>query len=211
MKKAVSSFLCFPRLNDTRFWDNCSRRRGALLLLFLLLLLGLGGGSWLALFFDLFQDREVLPLFFSGIPGEGAGFLSCFTTFLLNLLIFLTLSFLLGVTAFGVFAIPLLMLFRGIMVGLGAFSFLWTDGLSGLGRSALSYTPAAAASLLLFLLFSLRALVFSDRLRQVSFTSCEGNLDFHEYWKDYLRFLCFAVAVSLFGGGLSALGSVFFP
>ncbi len=211
MKRFVFSLPRFSPLHDTRFWDNCSRDRWGLLLMSVLLLVGIVGGPWIALSLNLFQNREVLPLFFSGIPEVGAGFLSVFTTLLLNLLIFLTLSFLFGVTAFGCFIIPFLMFFRGMTVGLGVVSFLLADGLFGFARSALSYTPVAAASLLLFILFSLRALVFSNCLRQVSFTSREGTLDFRDYCNDYLRFLCFAVAVSIVGSGLTMLGQVFFP
>lgn len=211
MKKSTFRFPAIPRLEETGFWERCARRRGMLLLLFLLLLSGLLTGALLTAFLDPFAGRDPLPLFFSGIPQPQAGFFACFSTLLLNLLIFLTLSFLLGVTAFGSFAVPLLVLFKGVTAGLGVSAFLWTDGLSGWGKSAFSYTPAAAASLLLFLLFSLRALVFSDRLRRVSFSSCEEDLDFHDYWKDFLRFLCLAVAVSIPGGALAVLSSVFFP
>ncbi len=211
MKRTFSQTPYFPRLEDSGFWGRCSRRRGTLLFLLFLLFCGVLTGAFLPLFWELFQNRELLPLFFSGIPQGGAGFSASFSTFLLNLLIFLIASFLLGITAFGAFAIPLLVLLKGMSVGLGVCSFLWMDGLWGLGRSALSYTPAAAASLLLLLLFSLRALAFSDRLRQVSFSPCEGNLNFREYCKDFLLFLCLAVAVSLLGGGLSTLSSVLFP
>lgn len=203
--------FCFPRLEDTRFWEKCSQRGGMLLLLFVLLIAGIAAGALLSFCLVSFRDGRVLPLFFSGIPLEGTGLLSSFSTFLLNLLIFLTFSFLLGVTAFGGFALPLLVLLKGLAVGLGASYFLWTDGLYGLGKSVLLYAPTAAASLLLFLLFSLRALAFSDCLRQFSFSSREGSLDFHEYFMDYLRFLCLAVVVSLLGGALSVLGSIFLP
>lgn len=200
-----------PRLEDTAFWARCSRRRGTLFLLFFLLAAGVLAGSLLAAWTGCFEGRELLPLFFSGIPGADAGFLSCFSTFLLNLLIFLTALFLLGVTAFGGAAVPALAFFKGAAVGLGASSFLWTDGLRGLGKSAFIYLPAASASLLLFLLFSLRALVFSEALRKNSFSAGGESLDFGDYWRDYLRFLCASAAASLLGGALSALTAVFLP
>ncbi len=211
MKRRSFSPVSIPRLEDTAFWSRCSLRKKALWLLSLLLLLGVLAGSLLAVWLNLDRGNSLLPLFFSGIPTPEAGFLSCFSTLLLNLLIFLTLSFLLGVTAFGDLAIPLLAAAKGITVGLGASSFLWVDGLKGLGRSALIYTPAAAASLLLFLLFGVRALVFSDRLRKAGFSPAGESLDFRDYWKDYLRFLCLSVIVSLLGAALAALGSVFLP
>lgn len=211
MKKKAIRVPGISRLEDSAFWSRCSCRRGVLFFLFLLFSAGIALGAVGAVCLDLFEDRSVLPLFFSGIPAPEHGFVSCFSTLLLNLLICLTVSFLLGVTAFGVFAVPLFVLLKGAALGIGAFSFLWTDGLYGLGRSALIYTPAAAAASLLMLLFSVRALVFSDHLMKVSFSPREGSLDFNDYWKDYLRFLCFAVAVSLVGGVLAVLCSVFLP
>lgn len=209
MKKEGFLSLSIPGLEETGFWARCGRHFKFLLVLLALLLLGILGGSYFSCRWDLFQNGKALPLIFSGIPEIDAGFFSSFSSFLLNQLIFLTISFLLGVTAFGTFAVPVLVLFRGVTVGFGVSFFLCSQELSGLGGLALRYTPGAAGALMLFLLFSLRALVFSDRLRQAGFTSRGGSLDFRAYCKDYLCLLCWAVAVSLFGGALSALGSVF--
>lgn len=92
------------------FWERFSGPK-ALLLLLCALLLGVAVGAALAVFFLLFQGRWVMPLQFSGIPVAGSGFISCFTTLLLNVLIGLVPLFLLGVTAFGVFAVPLFLFF----------------------------------------------------------------------------------------------------
>lgn len=205
MKKAGVSKLKLPRLANSVFGNKWSQKSKVFVLLSLFLFLGVLAGAFLAAAPKLFQGSSLLPLFFSGIPSSGSGFLTCFSTLLLNLLIFLTLSFLLGVTAFGAFAIPVLGFLKGVTVGLGVSSFLWMEGLSGLGKSALIYTPAAAASLILFLLFEVRALIFSERLRRAVFSSGGESLNFHEYWKDYLRFLCLAVAVSVLGGGFAFL------
>lgn len=113
------------------FWERFSGPK-ALLLLLCALLLGVAVGAALAVFFPLFQGRWVMPLQFSGIPVAGSGFISCFTTLLLNVLIGLVPLFLLGVTAFGVFAVPLFLFFRGITVGIGVSYFLWRDELLGL-------------------------------------------------------------------------------
>ena len=161
------------------FWERFSGSK-ALLLLLCALLLGVAVGAALAVFFPLFQGRWVMPLQFSGIPVAGSGFISCFSTLLLNVLIGLVPLFLLGVTAFGVFAVPLFLFFRGITVGIGVSYFLWRDELLGLARSALLYTPAAAA-----------AGGFSPE--------GVGSLDLKLYFHDLMLFLSFSVAVSLAG------------
>lgn len=180
------------------FWERFSNRR-AFWLLLCLLLLGVAAGAALAVFFPLFQDRWVLPLRFSGIPAEGSGIVSCFTTLLLNVLIGLIPLFLLGVTAFGVFAVPLFLFFRGMTVGIGVSYFLWGDELPGLLQSALIYTPAAAGAGVLLLLFAVRSLVFSRRLAKVSFSPGEGSVDLGLYFHDLLLFLSFSVGVSAVG------------
>jgi len=209
MKRFGLPKLKLPGLENTAFGDRCSRRSKVFLLLALLLFSGVLAGAFLAAVPELSHGGSLLPLFFSGIPSPDSGILTCFSTLLLNLLIFLTLSFLLGITAFGVFAIPLLIFIKGATVGLGVSSFLWMDGLSGLGKSALIYTPAAAASLILLLLFGVRTLVFSERFRKAGFSPVGESLDFHAYWKDYLCFLCLAVAISFLGSLLAFLSSLF--
>ncbi len=198
------------RLEGVSLWTRCFQQKGVSLLLFLALTLGILTGPILAAVFDLFGEAEVLPLLFSGIPAAGSGIFPRISTFLLNQLIFLTADFLLGITAFGAFAIPLCVFLRGMAAGLGVSSFLWVDGLSGFGRSALSYMPASAASLLLFLLFSMRAMLFADRFRKAGFSRLEEPLNFWDYWKEFLEFLTCAVVVSVCGGALSALEMVFF-
>lgn len=185
-------------LNVSSAWERFWARKPFFLLL-CLLLLGVAVGAAMAAFFPLFQDRRLFPLRFSGIPVAGSGFFSCFTTLLLNVLICLIPLFLLGITAFGVFAVPLFLFFRGITVGIGVFYFLWRDELWGIFLSALIYTPAAAAAGGLLLLFAVRSFHFSNGLAKVSFSSQEGSLDLKLYFHDLLLFLSFAVGISLLG------------
>ena len=144
--------------NDKAFWERFLNRK-AFFLLLSVLLTGVAVGAACGVFVPLFQDRWVLPLQFSGIPVSGSGFFSCFSTLLLNVLIGLIPYSCWG-TAFGVFAVPLFLFFRGVTVGISVSFFLWEDELSGLLRSALIYTPAAAAAGGLLLLFAVRSLVF---------------------------------------------------
>lgn len=196
-----------PREQDV-FWERFSNRKAFFLLLSVLLTGVAVGAAW-GVFVPLFQDRWVLPLQFSGIPVSGSGFFSCFSTLLLNVLIGLIPLFLLGVTAFGVFAVPLFLFFRGVTVGMGVSFFLWEDELSGLVRCALIYTPAAAAAGALLLLFAVRSLVFSEHLAKVSFSSQEGSLDLKLYFHDLLFFLSFAAGISLIGCLPATVYSVF--
>ena len=198
MKKATKRpFPSVPKMDDS-FWDRFSNRRAFYLLLFLILL-GVASGASVSLFGQLFEGRWVLPLHFSGIPVVGSGFVSCFTTLLFNALIGLLVLFLLGMTTFGVFAVPAFLFFRGVTVGIGVASFLWKDELIGLAQSALLYTPAAAAGGLLLLLFGGRALIFSRNLAKAGFSSREGSLDLRCYFQDLLLFLSCAAGISVLG------------
>lgn len=204
MKRKIISLPDCPRLESTAFWDKCSHRKGTLLCLSLLLFAGVLAGSFLFLIPDGLRERNLFPLFFSGVPQPAAGFLSCFSTLLLHSLIFLTVIFLSGFTAFGCFLTPCLLLCKGAAMGIAVSSALWADGLYGLGKSALIYLPGAAVSSILLLLFGVRAVQFSDDFRK------SATLDFRSYWKDYIAFLCISVVSSFLCGGLAMLGVVFF-
>ncbi len=175
-----------------------------------LLLGGAAAGAFCGVRFDLFPAGEVLPLFFSGIPRPEAGFFPCFSTLLFNMLACLILLFLLGMTAFGVAAVPAFIFLKGVTVGLGALSFLTADGLSGLLRAACVYTPASAGASLLLLLFATRTLIFSRRLARAGAAPGEESLDFRRYFTDFLLFLPPAVMTALAGGLLAVLyGRIF--
>ncbi len=180
-------------------------------LLLVLLLLGAGMGAAAGNYFDFFHAGQLLPLFFSGIPTPEAGLFPCFSTLLLNMLIGLIVLFLLGMTAFGVAAVPAFLFLKGVTIGLGALSFFAADGLSGLGQMAFTYTPVTAAASLLLLLFATRTLIFSKRLAKASFTPQEESLNFHRYLMDFLLFLSLAVVIALAGGLLAVLYGSIFP
>ena len=155
--------------------------------------------------FALLSDHTFLPLFYSGIPNLGSDFLTCFSAILLNGLISLIGVFLLGVTAFGAFGIPVFMLYKGVSIAVGLLFLLDGKDLGELGRSALCFTPAAAAMTLLLILFATRAFAFSGGLARAGFSKRQETLDFQLYFKDFLCFLCFSVAVSVVGGLLAVL------
>ena len=193
MKKEVA---LFPS-NFLQRFSNCR----LFLPLALALLCGIAAGPVMAVALQLFALDPAAPLFFSGIPSPNAGFGACFSTLLLNLLSCLIVLFLLGVTAFGAVGIPVFLLVRGAAVGLGALWFLLYGG--GMGCSALCYLPSAAGSSLLLLLFSSRALSFSNGLALAGFAKRQENLDFSFYFKDFLVFACFSVVVALTGALLA--------
>ena len=176
-----------------------------------LLLCGVAAGAAAGAGFDLFETGRPLPLYFSGIPSPGAGLFPCFSTLLLNMLIGLIILFLLGMSAFGVAAVPAFIFLKGVTVGLGALSFFMGDGPSGLGPLACTYTPVTAAASLLLLLFATRTAVFSRRLAKASFSPQEEGLNFRRYLTDFLLFLSFAVVTALVGGLLAVLYGGIFP
>lgn len=181
------------------------------LLVFLssLIFIGILLGAVLMHSLDRENANNFVPLFFSGIPSATGEFLDCFSTFLLNMLIFQSIAFLLGLTVFGAVAVSALTISKGVTVGIGVSYFLLADGLSGLGKSALLYVPISTASLILFVIFATYVLSFSERLRKVSFSSDETNLNFFEYLKTFFGFLCMAVVISAIGGGFASVCSLF--
>ena len=186
-------------------------RKAVFFPLLTLLLCGAAAGAAAGGTFAFFHSGQVLPLFFSGIPDPQAGFFPCFSTLLLNMLIGLILLFLLGMTAFGVAAVPAFIFLKGVTVGLGVLSFFTVDGLSGLGRAACTYTPVTALASLLLLLFATRTMVFSKRLAKAGFSPQEESLNFRRYLMDFFLFLSFAVMAALVGGLLAVLYGSIFP
>lgn len=171
------------------------------LYLFTLLLLGgLVLGAFAACGVQMDEQKTFIPMFFSGIPAIEGGFFKAFSTLLLNMLIVLITLFLSGITAFGVVAVPLILLFKGIFTGVAAVSFFYITPEGGLLRAALSYMPAMALMSFLLLLFSVRVFFFSRSFSRSFFSSGKAETpDFTEYLKDFLLFLFFSVLVSLLG------------
>lgn len=176
----------------------------------IVLISGVLCGSIVTERWELLQGQLSLPLLFSGIPLSESGFLSCFSTILLNTLIGLIILFLLGVTAFGALGVPFFLFCKGATLGIGVLFFLTEDGVEVFWHCAVGYTPAAAASAMLLLLFAVRSLVFSNSLAKAGFSAHQESLDFQFYFRDFLTFLCFSVAISLAGGLLAILCGILF-
>ena len=210
MKKNVNPFSFSSRLSsqEDSFADRFLHWK-FFVLLFFLLFLGALLGAVVAVFGQLFQGRWVFPLSFSGIPVMQSGYAACFSTLLFNALIGLFIVFLLGNTAFGSIAVPFFLFFRGATVGVGVVSYLWKDGLKGVGLSALLYTPAASAMGILLLLFGIRALLFSNQLAKAGFSSQEGRSHVKTYFQDFLLFLSAAAGISLVCSLPAAIGGLF--
>lgn len=179
-------------------------------LLSLPLILGVVVGAAASTLPELANGVQLRLLFFSGIPTSDSNLFICFSSVLVNLLIFLILTFLLGLTVFGRLGVFLLSFARGAALGVGTACFILSDELLGLGKSAVIYTPAAAASVIVFLLFQVRALMFSENLRKHGFSVDDEAFGFITYFKDFLRCICLAVAVSAFGGSFAYAGNLFF-
>ena len=191
-------------LFQTEFFRRFSHKR-CFFLLAATLVCGVFGGSAAAVCWELFRGQQAFPLFFSGIPVPESGFLACFSTVLLNTLIGLIILFLLGVTAFGALGVPFFLLSKGGALGIGVLYFMASGSFDQVLYCALGYTPAAAVSTLLLLLFAVRSLAFSNSLAKAGFSSRQESLDFQVYFKDFLTFLCFSVVTALAGGLLAVL------
>ena len=178
--------------------------------LLVLAVCGIFMGSILAARLPELRSQRIVPLLFSGVIFSGSGFIACFSTFLLNALVFLTLMFLFGSAAFGVIAIPLLLFAKGVTVGLAVSSYLWDPVAGGLAKAMVLYCPAAALSFLILLIFGTQSLVFSNRLRRAAFSSSGEASDFPAFARSYVRFLCFAVVSALICAGIAAISPVFF-
>lgn len=193
-------------LFPSEFLQRFSSRK-LLVPLVLALVLGVIAGPVMVSTLQLFTFDSTAPLFFSGIPSPEAGAAACFSTILLNFLSCLIVLFLLGVTAFGAVGVPIFLVLRGASVGIGALWLLVGGG--GLLQSALCYLPSAAGSSLLLLLFSVRALTFSNGLALAGFAQRQESLNFHFYFKDFLVFLSLGVVISFISSLLAMLYLLF--
>ena len=176
--------------------------------------LGAGIGAVLFLLFSQRKWQNVTPLFFSGIPHIDAGFFICFSTLLANTLLALIVLFFFGMTAFGVFAVPLFFLLKGVTVGIGAVSLLVQGSSTDILQCVLLYMPTVASSFLICFFFARHALAFSERMRchmlSAEGISKEEQLDFWCYFRTLLCFLALAVILSLFQAFPAALYPIFF-
>lgn len=180
-------------------------------ILFLAIIAGTVLGSFFAVFSDVFSEGTYVPLLFSGIPNPELGMVSCFSSLLFNSLICLIIVFLLGLTAFGMAAIPVFILLKGMTIGIGVISFLFADGYQGWANCALIYTPVSAIASFFILLFAARAMLLSDQLVKIGFKSDKvTQIDFYAYLKDFMLYLFFAVLSSFAGTIFSFLYSAFF-
>lgn len=84
------------------------------------------------------------------------------------------------------------------------------DGLSGLGKYAVFYTPCAAAALLLLLFLGEQGMAFSKQFRKSGLSLEQEGISFRFYGAEYIGTLCVSVLFSFFGAALAALSAVFF-
>ena len=168
-------------------------------------------GLYLYVSLDMKQGDGYNPLIFSGIPDIENGMFAWFSTYLLNMLLGLTVLFLLGMTAFGVFAIPVFLVFKGITIGIGIMSFFRGNLWTGLAECALIYAPVAALSILLFVFFAVSAADVSDNIRRNFFLGeRKKHTSFHVFLRSLLEALVLAVVIAAAGTLFSLLYSVLF-
>lgn len=168
---------------------------------YFLVLLGTGLGACFAERYQVFQDTSTFsPLLFSGIADASNPFFTSFSTYLVTMLVSLIMLFLLGVTAFGVFAIPALFFFKGMSIGLGCAYYLHDGALVGWAQSAFTYIPVAVISVFFCMLFATNAFAYSKQMMCHAFSREPAEkLDFSTYLHAFLSFLVCGVATALFG------------
>lgn len=174
----------------------------------LCLILGLIAGSFVASTFEMQKDVTFIPMLFSGIPTVEASFFSYFSTFLLNALVSLLFLFLLGMTAFGVLAIPVFLFFKGLSIGVAMISFLYNDSFF---ISLFLYLLPTALILGISMLFAVRSFYYTKSFCKVFFSSGQIKApDFTVYLKSFFLFLFFSVLISFLGASINSLYFLFF-
>lgn len=179
------------------------------LLVFIFLVLGTLVGSFFSCYISYSTESTYIPLLFSGIPIPKNGFVSCFATLLFNSVIYLICLFLFSLTAFGKPAILFVILFRGFSVALGVEYFLFSEGLSGMGKYLIIYTPVSSVVSLILMLFAVRAMRFSKVFLTNGFSDNSGRDDFKRLMNVFLQFLIFLVISAFLGSVVCSFVAVF--
>lgn len=175
-----------------------------------LLLIGVAAGAAAAVYYDIFSGKNIFPTLFSGIPELSRGFPSCFSTYLMNFLLFLIPIYMFGLSAFGSAFISAILLIKGIAAGVGAISFFNTGDFSTIAQCAMIYTPALAVTSFLTVAFALRAKTFSKKINDaVHSKSSSQQISFRNYFQELLLFLFVAVIactlIAVFVWGIAML------
>lgn len=169
------------------------------ILLFMLLIVGVVMGSVLTVHFDFFESLSFSPMLFSGIPVLDHGIVNCFTSYLCNIFISLTLLMLMGMTLFGTITIPIYVLIRGVLSAIRILSFFPAGEMHNVAQSAIIYTPYLSLSSLIILLYAAAAMGFSTQLTKSSLRKEIKDSDPQGLFSKYLTALIFAVAASFMG------------
>lgn len=195
--------------------QNSDKKKNALSqIYFIFLSIFLLAGFFIGVFFackaDIGLDNSFFPLKFSGIPIIGTGFFASFSSFLLNAIIGLICLFLAGLTAFGVLAVPAIILFKGFSIGIASVLFLVSTP-NGIVQSAFTYMPAMALFSIMFLFFAVRSFSFSKSFSGAVFSNENVKApDFTAYLRDFFLFLFFSVIISASGSIFTIIYPLFF-
>lgn len=143
---------------------------------------------------------EYIPTLYSGIPDLSSGFFSWFSTYLINMLIGITIVLLLGMTYFGIIAIPLLIAFKGVIASIAIMSYFGSGTAEGIVRCAIIYTPVAALSLTVLIMYSAFSMGFSLDIVKSTFNSKPIDIKSFKSLFTYVpAILVVSVAISVFG------------
>ena len=142
------------------------------------------------------------PCCFLGFPSQGMGFSAALPRTVERCVCLLFLS---SLSLAGLGLIPLLLLAKGFLLGLGTLVLLEAEPLWG---PAVWFAPAAAGSSLVLLLYGLSAFRFSCRLLRACRSPEGAPLCLRRQCKDLLLFLGLGAGISLTGAGVCFLWDV---
>ncbi len=119
-------------------------------------------------------------------------FVSCFVSYF----IFIFCAFLLGFSAWGFTAIPLLSVVKGFTVGLSSAFIFSLYQLSGIGFYILVVLPGTVLFLFTLLRYLTHGFRISLRYARLSMFGCEREPSLAQHIKDYLKKTLFAILAS---------------
>ena len=167
------------------------------IILISLLILGVIVGSLLSVHLELFGDIWYSPKIFSGLPIPENGLLNCLASYLSNTFLSLTIVLMLGVTVFGMAAIPAYVVFKGILIAVRVISLFQSEEISAVVRHSVTYAPFLALTSFILVLFASEAMGLSFRLMKERQRSELQNTDMKNLIKNYFISLFFTVLASL--------------
>lgn len=180
------------------------------LMLFSLIFLFLGFLAGIFISFLIPEASKSMPMIYSGIPDLSENFFSWFSTYLINMLISVTIFFLCGIAVFGRALAPILLLIKGATIGISVMLFFREDIIIGIAKCAFIYAPVIAVFVPVLLWAATKAMQLSKNIAGILFRPNNGDtISLSDYIAGFLKALVLLVLIALFGALLTLLYSIF--